>query len=130
MVGEHDPSEIQLIDFEYGGVNFVAFDVANHFNEFAGGPPDLPTPVYSNLPTISQQEAFCEAYLKERPLDLSVQTLLQHVQVFLLINHLYWGLWAVNQASAEGTEEFDYMQYAISRLRQYYIAKESYQKTE
>ena len=29
--------QIQLIDFEYGGTNYVAFDMTNHFNEHAGG---------------------------------------------------------------------------------------------
>jgi ethanolamine kinase len=28
---------IRLIDFEYGGINYVGFDIANHFNEYAGG---------------------------------------------------------------------------------------------
>ena len=27
---------ITLIDFEYGGTNFRGFDIANHFNEWAG----------------------------------------------------------------------------------------------
>ena len=30
-------SEIQLIDFEYGGANHRGFDIANHWNEWAGG---------------------------------------------------------------------------------------------
>merc|ERR1712154_398002 len=29
--------DIKLIDFEYGGVNYASFDIANHFNEYAGG---------------------------------------------------------------------------------------------
>ena len=32
---------VKLIDFEYGGVNFIPFDIANHFNEFAGGIQDV-----------------------------------------------------------------------------------------
>ena len=28
---------ITLIDFEYGSMNFRGFDIANHFNEWAGG---------------------------------------------------------------------------------------------
>ena len=26
-----------MIDFEYGGPNYLAYDIANHFCEFAGG---------------------------------------------------------------------------------------------
>jgi ethanolamine kinase len=32
-----DSQEVQLIDFEYGGMNYLSFDIANHFNEYAGG---------------------------------------------------------------------------------------------
>ena len=31
-----DGGGVRLIDFEYGGVNHQAFDIGNHFNEFAG----------------------------------------------------------------------------------------------
>ena len=27
---------VSFIDFEYAGPNYMAFDIANHFNEFAG----------------------------------------------------------------------------------------------
>lgn len=27
---------VHFIDFEYAGLNFQAYDLANHFNEFAG----------------------------------------------------------------------------------------------
>ena len=38
---EHPGSgELKLIDFEYGGPNYRAFDIANHFNEWAGGTDD------------------------------------------------------------------------------------------
>lgn len=127
MVHVNDMTKIQLIDFEYGGINFVAFDIANHFNEFAGGPPDKTEPDYSKLPPLQQQREFCQIYLRERPLEeLAVEELLKHVQVFILINHLYWGLWGVNQAAMEGTQEFDYMLYAISRFQEYYVAKDAY----
>lgn len=46
--------------------------------------------------------------------------LLSHVQKFVLINHLYWGLWAVNQAAEEGCEEFDYINYASNRFNMFW----------
>ena len=55
---------IQLIDFEYGGINYRAFDIANHFNEYAGGPPDDAVPDYTRLPTPGQQEDFVRRYLE------------------------------------------------------------------
>ncbi len=51
VYSQHPASgELKLIDFEYGGPNYRAFDIANHFNEWAGGtgrvvsPPSSPPP--------------------------------------------------------------------------------------
>lgn len=29
--------DVQFIDYEYSGYNYLAYDIGNHFNEFAGG---------------------------------------------------------------------------------------------
>ena len=123
-----DSRPIQLIDFEYGGVNFCAFDIANHFNEYAGGPPDDAHPNYAWLPSLDCQKKFLTTYLQtlhngKEPTAAQVQTLQTELHGFLLANHLYWGLWAVNQAATEGCTEFDYMEYAINRLKQYWVVK-------
>jgi len=132
-------TQIQLIDFEYGGVNYRAFDIANHFNEYAGGPPDLAVPNYQLRPTHEQQRAFVRTYLETAAAkknehdgvfevsEAAVDVMMKEVQIFLLANHLYWGLWAVNQAATEGCEEYDYVVYAVNRIRQYWIDKEEQQ---
>mmetsp|Transcript_41411 Transcript_41411/g.81150 ORF Transcript_41411/g.81150 Transcript_41411/m.81150 type:complete len:423 (+) Transcript_41411:59-1327(+) len=122
---------IRLIDFEYGGWNYVGFDIANHFNEWAGGTDDG-RPDYDLFPNDKQREIFCAAYLDEKRRidsisaenkceenDNALQSLLSEVDCFILVNHLYWGLWAVNQASAEGCDDFDYLLYAANRIGQY-----------
>jgi len=136
--------EIRLIDFEYGGINFVAFDIANHFNEFAGGPEKMSgEPDYSLFPDENEQRLFITAYVKECRLSVNhgngsdehgdngdngdneedvqedVANLTKEVHAFVLANHLYWGLWAVNQAATEGTETFDYLAYAWHRFNRY-----------
>ena len=119
----HDEKEvIQLIDFEYGGCNYIAFDIANHFNEYAGG-TDNAIPDYTLLPTNQQQTNFLEAYTTTTDND-DISTLNEQVQGFLMINHLYWGLWAINQAKSEGCEEFDYWTYSKKRIQQYYVCKQ------
>ena len=30
------PDAINFVDFEYAGLNYQAYDIANHFNEYAG----------------------------------------------------------------------------------------------
>jgi ethanolamine kinase len=159
--------QIQLIDFEYGGSNYAAFDMANHFNEYAGGTTTKDNGVtnYSNFPNQEQQTKFCVEYIKmarrlesmrsditdpnyngddnldvdqkmeessEQDNDESIMAeataLLSHVQKFIMVNHLYWGLWAVNQAAEEGCDEFDYLTYAANRLNEYYVKKKEWEE--
>lgn len=132
------PKQIQFIDFEYGGVGYAAYDIANHLNEYAGGTSaeDNGVPDYSRFPTSDKQKAFCEEY--ERAvrryegvnLDAElhareVNDLLDDVHTFLLVNHLYWGLWAVNQAAEEGCDGFDYVSFATNRFKQFYAMKKT-----
>jgi len=120
--------EIQLIDFEYGGMNYVCFDIANHFNEFAGGTDDS-VPKYEQLPDDGQKRSFIEAYVG-RMYELSgrdktgegfaneVNGLLNDVEIFMLVNHFYWGCWGACLAATEGCEVFDYLNYSKNRLAQ------------
>jgi len=55
--------------------------------------------------------------------DQQVHNMLREVQAFIKANHLYWGLWAVNQAATEGCQEFDFMEYAANRIKQYWVCK-------
>jgi ethanolamine kinase len=145
-----ETGEIRLIDFEYGGVNYVGFDIANHFNEFAGGTEKKSgEPDYSLFPDESEQRLFISAYVSETlsrlfgtnhdvpnghvdvmvhrekdELESEIQSLLKQVHAFVLVNHLYWGLWAINQAATEGTEKFDYLAYAWHRLNRFGEEKE------
>lgn len=131
----NDP-KIHLIDFEYGGMNYFSFDIANHFNEYAGGTSiaEKSTPNYSLFPSYHQQYTFIRHYLQaynnngKEPTDDEIQSRLKEVESFLLVNHLYWGLWAVNQAATEGSPnddptKFNYLQYAKCRFTQYWYMK-------
>jgi ethanolamine kinase len=118
-------NDIHFIDFEYGGVNFCAFDIANHFNEYAGG-TDTGVPNYDWFPTQNDQEDFITEYLttcNKSECEMSVPEMLTLVQAFVMVNHLYWALWAVNQASTEGCSGFDYLLYASHRIAEYYKCK-------
>jgi ethanolamine kinase len=127
-----DTGELYLIDFEYGGCNYVGFDIANHWNEWAGGtkPEENGVCQYERFPTAEQRTAFCQAYVAQRGGgavdDDAVRALVCEAQRFVLVNHWYWALWAINQATLEGTAAFDYITYAKSRLEQYYKVKADY----
>ena len=100
--------------------NFRGFDIANHFNEWAGGTDDG-EPDYSAFPTAAQQEAFCAAYLTEAQGSADgTAELVAEASKFVLADHWYWGLWAINQARDEGCEDFPYLTYAQRRIGQYY----------
>jgi thiamine kinase-like enzyme len=130
---DNDNATLQLIDFEYGGCNFRSFDLANHWNEYAGGPPKDTVPRYDWLPPVAAQRLFCRTYLQaaggtseDIVDDADVEALRIEVQAFMLPNHLYWGLWAINQAALEGCADYDYMRYGMERLRQYHVGKQEW----
>mmetsp|Transcript_13669 Transcript_13669/g.26717 ORF Transcript_13669/g.26717 Transcript_13669/m.26717 type:complete len:545 (+) Transcript_13669:93-1727(+) len=156
-----ETNRIQLIDFEYGGTNYAAFDMANHFNEHAGGTSakENGQTDYSKFPDLERQKKFCVEYVKmmrrlQSNGDLSgsnvegkglgnadkaegiipveevheeAMDLLDQVHQFILVNHLYWGLWAINQAAEEGCEDFDYIRYATNRFQEYYARKKDWE---
>lgn len=126
-----DTGELFLIDFEYGGANYRGFDIANHWNEWAGGtkPEHNGVCEYDRFPSSEQRTAFCRAYLEQLGRDsndAAVAVLVAESQRFVLVNHWYWGLWAINQAVLEGISDFNYIRYAESRLGQYYRVKAEY----
>ena len=49
-----------------------------------------------------------------------VDMLLEEINGFVLVNHLVWGIWAVNQSFDEGCNDFDYIQYAKCRIQRYW----------
>ncbi len=122
---------LRFVDFEYGGINYYAYDIANHFNEYAGGTAaeDNSTPDYGRCPSDQEQKAFLKAYVDEynasktdqsnaRP--ITAEELATLVDGFSLANHLVWGLWGVLQAATEGCEDgLDYMHYAKCRFDRY-----------
>ena len=50
----------------YGGPNYAAFDVANHFWEWCGGLDDSATPRFERYPTETTRRAWIEALLRAR----------------------------------------------------------------
>ena len=105
---------VEFIDFEYGGYNYAAFDIANHFCEFAGFDGD-----YSLYPKKSFQLDWLETYLESSTVsDLEVLDLFKQVQIFALAAHLFWGVWALVQAEISDIE-FDYLEYAKLRFDQF-----------
>mmetsp|Transcript_11941 Transcript_11941/g.28591 ORF Transcript_11941/g.28591 Transcript_11941/m.28591 type:complete len:377 (-) Transcript_11941:131-1261(-) len=131
IMWDAETKKIQLIDFEYGGISYLSYDIANHFNEFAGGTDGDATPDYSKFPSAELQRAFVVEYLTttgggSAPSADVVDASLKEVKGFVLANHLVWGLWGINQAATEGCEEFDYLKYGSYRIQEYFNVKKEW----
>lgn len=103
--------EIRFIDFEYGARAPAAFDVANHFCEYAGFDSDFD----AHFPRRFERRQFCSHYLGPGLAEPDVEEFCDIVDFFVLPNHLWWGSWAVVQA-AHSPIDFDFMEYARLRL--------------
>ncbi|KAJ2662548.1 hypothetical protein IWW48_001790 [Coemansia sp. RSA 1200] len=120
IVMSESNDKVFFIDYEYGMYNHRAFDIANHFNEYAGFECD-----YSRYPTKDAQLKWFKIYLDELGQDSSqdvLETLYNEVSFFQLASHFYWGIWALIQASISDID-FDYMEYAKMRFEEYYKNK-------
>lgn len=116
-----DVLPVTFIDYEYATPCPAAFDIANHFAEWAGFDLD-----YNRLPTKSVRNAFLREYLSaysrhaSREVNESMlQTLSADVDRWRGIPGLYWGIWALIQAKISEID-FDYAQYAEDRLEEYW----------
>nr|XP_012788833.1 unnamed protein product [Sorex araneus] len=119
--------DVQFIDYEYSGYNYLAYDIGNHFNEFAG----VSEVDYRLYPGRELQLQWLRAYLEAynhykgygpEVTDKEVEVLFIHVNRFALASHFFWGLWALIQAKYS-TIEFDFLGYAIVRFNQYFKMK-------
>ncbi|XP_072234062.1 ethanolamine kinase 1 [Leuresthes tenuis] len=118
---------VKFIDYEYAGYNYQAYDIGNHFNEFAG----LNEVDYSYYPDRAFQfqwlRSYLEAYKEHKGqsravTDREVEILYVQVNQFALASHFFWGLWALIQAKFS-TIDFDFLGYAVLRFNQYFKMK-------
>jgi ethanolamine kinase len=102
---------VRFIDFEYGDAGIAAFDVANHFCEYAGFDSDFAR----RFPSSASRRAFLARYLGAPADGPDVVAFDDLVRFFVLVDHLWWGAWAVVQA-AWSPIDFDFLTYAEARL--------------
>jgi ethanolamine kinase len=116
---------VSFIDYEYATPSPAAFDIANHFAEWAGYDCD-----YTKVPTRAQRHAFISEYIRTyielsgEPLDHADETqkLFAEVDVFRGVPGFFWGIWSLIQAMISDID-FDYATYAELRLGEYWSHK-------
>ena len=119
------PTTVSFIDYEYGTPSPVAFDVANHFAEWAGYDCD-----HAAVPKEAQRLAFVREYIKTyaelsgKAMDEEEETrkLMHEVDEFRGIPGFFWGIWSLIQATISHIN-FDYASYAEGRLGEYWAYK-------
>jgi ethanolamine kinase len=115
--------KLYFIDFEYGSYSYRGYDIANHFNEYAGFDCE-----YDLYPDKDAQYHFFRNYLHaERPNEVAVgdmETLYVETNTFRLASHIYWALWALIQAMVSPID-FDYLEYFFLRYGEYKKQRES-----
>ncbi|KAI9298580.1 kinase-like protein [Neoconidiobolus thromboides FSU 785] len=112
--------ELVVVDFEYAGYSYPAFDIANHFCEWmANYHSDRPHYLNENdYPNKSEQLNFLKAYLESQRGSFTTEELHEfqkEVECFSLLSHLKWGFWGIIQAGTS-TIDFNYMAYGTQRL--------------
>lgn len=116
-------NSVTFIDFEYTAYNYQAFDIANHFAEFAG----TDHPDYSLYPDKNLQKEWLKMYLEAynetyEILEEEVERLYTEVKEFVLLSHFFWGCWALIQ-SEHSHIDFDFLEYAAMRFDEYFKRK-------
>lgn len=113
--------QVAFIDYEYAVTCPAAFDISNHFAEWAGYDCD-----YSMVPTKTIRHEFLKEYLssynahssKTLPDAATLEFLEAEVDRYRGMPGLYWGIWALIQAQIS-LIDFDYASYAEERLGEY-----------
>ncbi|EGI58768.1 Ethanolamine kinase 1 [Acromyrmex echinatior] len=115
---------IVFIDYEYTAFNYQAFDIVNHFTEFAG----FDEPDYSLYPDENFQKKWLKKYLQiyNATINVSekdVDKLYWQVTKFTPLPHFFWGCWALIQSEYSHID-FDFLEYAAIRFNEYFKWKE------
>ena len=113
VIWNEDLQTVQFIDYEYGKPNYQPFDIANHFDEFAGVDP-VSLDYASLYPDPAFQKAWIRHYLfhfndqKCAIKDAEVEKMYNLVNEFSLAPHLFWGLWSLYQ-DCNSKIDFDFL---------------------
>ncbi|XP_029379414.1 ethanolamine kinase 1 [Echeneis naucrates] len=130
IIYNHKEGMLKFIDYEYADYNYQAFDIGNHFNEFAG----VNDVNYSLYPSLELQRDWLTAYLESykqstgregKVIAAEVTQLYIQVCKFSLASNFFWGLWAILQ-SRFSSIDFDFQRYAVARLNFYFEKKDEY----
>lgn len=135
VIYNKEKDEVTFIDYEYADYNYQAYDIGNHFCEFAGVEKYDPNLYPDKEFQMRWLKVYLEAWYYENEWSLdditdeTVEHLYIQVNKFALAAHVLWGTWALIQ-SAHSTLDFDFLGYAKERLDEYFAQKDRFLSLE
>lgn len=123
IIYNKEKDEVKFIDFEFATYNFNAFDIGNHFMEYAG----IRDIAFGNYPDKDYQLKWIRNYLtcwkeynneETDVTDRDVETLYIQANKCTLVGHFLCGLWALIQTK-HGDIDYDYLGYAKKQFDEY-----------
>uniref|UniRef100_A0A1L8E3P9 ethanolamine kinase n=1 Tax=Nyssomyia neivai TaxID=330878 RepID=A0A1L8E3P9_9DIPT len=126
VVYTESQKKVTFIDYEYAAYNYQAFDIGNHFTEFAG----IDEVDYARYPSRDFQLQWLRVYLEvfQHPQEVTaddVERLYVQANKFALASHLFWTTWALIQAE-HSTIDFDFVKFAQIRYEGYLLQKDEF----
>ncbi|XP_069731702.1 ethanolamine kinase 2 [Phaenicophaeus curvirostris] len=130
IIYDRTQEHVRFIDYEYTGYNYQAFDIGNHFNEFAGV-KEVDYRLYPSKETQLQWlRSYLQAYKQLTQQDRGgtgvseeeLETLYVQVNKFSLASHFLWACWGLIQ-DKYSTIDFNFLRYAKLRFKQYFKMK-------
>ncbi|XP_070569904.1 ethanolamine kinase 1-like [Ptychodera flava] len=130
IVYDEQTEDIAFIDFELAFYNYQAFDIGDHFCEFAG----VHVMEFDNYPKKEFQVKWLKSYLSDwyrfsgvnkDVTDKDVEKLYVVVNKFALAAHFIWGLWGLIQ-TVHSTIDFDFLGYSIQKFDEYFRRKQEF----
>uniref|UniRef100_A0A0V0J1L6 ethanolamine kinase n=1 Tax=Schistocephalus solidus TaxID=70667 RepID=A0A0V0J1L6_SCHSO len=140
MLISPNQDSVSFIDFEYCGYNHTAYDIADHFCEFAGN-RDID---FSRYPSEAMQRDWLRVYLSTLKTitsssspspdqgdpsvtsqsvgDEEINDWMREIRLFTMASHLLWGIWGMVQ-SFRSNINFDFKTYAIAKIGEYFRCK-------
>lgn len=130
MQNTREPHDVCFIDYEYSGYVPLAFELANFFAEFSADyDADVVCDYVNRGVSEAERLSFYEQYLMARPnqaedvSEKTLKTLDAQVSAYMLVNHMFWGLWGLLQ-TVTSTIEFNFAQYSTLRFERYLFDKD------
>ncbi|XP_050099116.1 ethanolamine kinase [Anopheles aquasalis] len=126
-------AKVTFIDYEYAALNHQAFDIGNHFTEFAG----VDEIDYERYPSREFQQRWLREYLLEYGATddapppspsvtvSAVERLYVQVNQYALASHFLWAVWALVQAE-HSTIDFDFVRFGATRFLEYRRKKDEF----